>query len=204
MYFGYLNKKDIYPNNLSSCEAIKMFVTMYNCQVSDKFAINFDYGKYETLSEIFEIKLQDLINTLHESDKSLQNKIKNFVKIAKDSLIFKADDLFRQYIFSRIKTRNKFGLVKINGDFIEFEVENKLKYAILPVFKVIDNAHEQWFHDESFKLLQNYHKDNIDLYLACPKSKNFTKFIDLSCEHNLKFKLVPYNICNKFLMKGII
>jgi len=131
-------------------------------------------------------------------------KIANFINIfLRNSLIFDANELFLNYIFSRLVTLHGAQKVLMDDKMVYLIVDNHNKIGILPTFKSFDINDRRTYENE-LKHAYDFGWNLNAVYVAFPRQKNLRKHINIkNCAQNSQklVKIVPYSISNHFIRR---
>ncbi|MFV0481542.1 MAG: hypothetical protein ACK5LP_06125 [Campylobacteraceae bacterium] len=116
----------------------------------------------------------------------------------RSGIVFDAKSLFGQFVFERIKIRNKNRKVSIKDDLIVIEDENrKCLLAVMLCFKEMTKDKIHLAKEEINQGWNYISKSDVPaLYLVFPKNEFFKRHIEIKnpCFTNSSLKLVPYCI----------
>ncbi|KAA6227649.1 MULTISPECIES: hypothetical protein [unclassified Campylobacter] len=230
MFFGFDKKDEFIPEiyaNYNRTKINEIFLYQYNANVDDDLKIPLSYAKKaRNLKEIFKLFLYDLSNVnfakidkiclqaslfvknfktkkpyFFNATKSNESSLKKLFKLYFYGACFKNSELFTHYVYDKISRQNP------NLNFIlkdNLLIINK-EFALLIFDKKID-TNKLDIDNEIQKALSLITKNSFcKLYIVCPRSENFTHFIQIKhdlCDLNkIMLKLVPYSISNKLIRR---
>ncbi len=230
MLFGFDDKREFIPQVYSSLckqELVKTFLIQYNASVDNVLKIPLSYARSaKDLKMPFQNFLQDLIHMpfgkIKNINKNLTLSISYFQK--RKGLIFKtkvfqnvdilrllrtylrgicfdSQVLFDFYVYDKISHQNQNRSIVQNDNLII--IDNKI--AVLPLCKEVDLQNLN-IENEIQKISKFIYQNQFDqIYIVCPRNKNFTHFIQIEhflCDLNkTMLKLVPYSITNKLIRR---
>ncbi len=230
MLFGFDDKREFIPQVYSSLckqELVKTFLIQYNASVDSVLKIPLSYARStKDLKMPFQNFLQDLIHMpfgkIKNINKNLTLSISYFQK--RKGLIFKtkifrnvdilrllraylrgicfdSQVLFDFYVYDKISHQNQNRSIVQNDNLII--IDNKI--AVLPLCKEVDLQNLN-IENEIQKISKFIYQNHFDqIYIVCPRNKNFTHFIQIKhflCDLNkTMLKLVPYSITNKLIRR---
>lgn len=218
MYFGFFIYKDavkeLIPNLFSSMpkeEVRRIFITEYNAYVDEVFRINpQNVYEHESLKEIFDDKIQDLLSCEKtitcENSKNILNAYekKDFSQLEKlclskpifssakliqmiyakadKGLCFNASDMFCNFVYDKISKRHRDKNVTFENHLIIVEKDGNEIMGIMPYFKYMQKNDPHLADNEIQKAYEILSLRNIKrLFVAYPRNEDFTKHINVKC-----------------------